>query len=158
MPDPYLFEAVAHVINDRTEVSDDYWGGVPSIIRLREDLPENTLAGLNEFSHLQVVFKFHLAVPGDVHLGARSPRNDPRWEPSGTFAHRNHRRPAQIGVSHPCLIKIDGRDLHVVDLDAVDGTPVLDIAPWFADFGPRGEVHQPTWPSEMLANYWTEPA
>lgn len=156
MPEHYAIEAVAHVINARTEVSDDYWGDVPSIIRLRDDLPEDTLAGLGEFSHIQVVFKFHLASPEDVHLGARSPRNDPRWEPSGTFAHRNHRRPAQIGISQPRLVKVEGRDLHVLDLDAVDGTPVLDIAPWFAEFGPRGEVHQPTWPTEMLADYWAE--
>lgn len=149
-------ETVAHVINDRAAVSDDYWGGIPSIIRLRDDLPESTLAGLDEFSHLQVVFKFHLASPVDVHLGARSPRNDPRWAPSGTFAHRNHRRPAQIGISHPRLVKIDGRDIHVLDLDAVNGTPVIDIAPWFTQFGPRGEIHQPTWPEEMLADYWAE--
>jgi tRNA (Thr-GGU) A37 N-methylase len=39
----------------------------------------------------------------------------------------------------------------------VDGTPVLDIKPWFQEMGPRGEVHQPSWPTEMLADYFARP-
>lgn len=49
---------------------------------------------------------------------------------------------------------VDGLDLHVEDLDAVDGTPVLDIKPWFAEMGPRGNVRQPAWVSEMLTDYY----
>lgn len=151
---PLPVQVIGHVVSDRTEVSDDYWGTAASIIRLRPELGPETLVGLEEFSHLQVVWQFHLASPSDVHLGTRSPRGDSRWPPSGTFAHRNHRRPAQIAVSTPRLVKITGTDLHVLDLDAVDGTPVLDIAPWFEEFGPQGDRHQPSWPGEMLAQYW----
>ncbi|MEY9958876.1 TrmO family methyltransferase [Streptacidiphilus sp. MAP5-52] len=150
-------ETIAHVVNSRKKVSDDYWGGVESIIRLRDDLPLDTLLGLEEFSHLQVVFAFHEASPSDVHLGARSPRGNPDWAPTGTFVHRNHRRPSQIGISHPRLIKIVGRDIHVGDLDAIDGTPVIDLAPWFSTFGPQGEVHEPAWPAAMLRDYWSTP-
>jgi tRNA (Thr-GGU) A37 N-methylase len=49
---------------------------------------------------------------------------------------------------------VDGLDLHVAELDAVDGTPVLDIKPWFAEFGPRGKVHQAPWSTEMLKDYF----
>ncbi|WP_055586858.1 TrmO family methyltransferase domain-containing protein [Streptacidiphilus griseoplanus] len=146
---------IGHVISPRAEVSDDYWGGVQSIIRLVPELPLDTLEGLDAFSHLQVVFKFHLAQPEDIHLGARSPRGNPEWDPTGTFVHRNHRRPAQIGISHPRLIKVEGRDIHVKDLDAVNATPVIDLAPWFEQFGPRGAVQQPAWPGDMLGDYWT---
>jgi tRNA (Thr-GGU) A37 N-methylase len=152
---PVTVETIAHVVNGRPEPSDDYWGGIESVIRLRADLPVDTLRGLEAFSHIEVVWAFHRASRQDVHLGARSPRNDPQWEPSGTFVHRNHRRPSQIAVSHPRLLRVDGRDIHVLDLDAVDGTPVIDLAPWFQEFGPRGEVRQPAWPTEMLADYWT---
>ncbi|GAA2255315.1 SAM-dependent methyltransferase [Kitasatospora cystarginea] len=145
---------IAHVVSPRSEVSDDYWGGVQSIIRLVPEMPLDTLEGLEDFSHLEVVFHFHLASPADVHLGARSPRNNPAWSPTGTFVHRNHRRPAQIGISHPRLIKVEGRDIHIEDLDAVNGTPVIDIAPYFLEFGPRGAVHEPAWPREMLQEYW----
>lgn len=49
---------------------------------------------------------------------------------------------------------MDGLDLRVSDLDAVDGTPVYDLAPYFTAMGPRGPVHEPAWPGEMLAEYW----
>ncbi|WP_238452002.1 SAM-dependent methyltransferase [Micromonospora sp. 4G55] len=39
----------------------------------------------------------------------------------------------------------------------MDGTPVLDIKPWFSEFGPRGEVKQPTWTTQMLGLYFAEP-
>ncbi|WP_206344268.1 TrmO family methyltransferase domain-containing protein [Streptomyces mesophilus] len=153
----YMLKPIATVVSERTEVSDDYWGGVKSIIRLNADQPLSTLEGVEEFSHLEVVWKFHKASPDDVHLGARHARNDPQYPKTGTYAHHNHRHPAQIAVSHPRLLKIEGRDLHVEDLDAVDGTPVLHLVAYFKEMGPRGEVTQPTWPTEMLGDYWTEP-
>jgi tRNA (Thr-GGU) A37 N-methylase len=42
-------------------------------------------------------------------------------------------------------------------LDAIDGTPVLDLKPWVQEFGPRGELHQPAWISELMTEYWTAP-
>ncbi|TCM51502.1 uncharacterized protein UPF0066 [Kribbella sp. VKM Ac-2568] len=64
------------------------------------------------------------------------------------------RRTNWLGVSRCRLLKVDGLDLHVEDLDAVDGTPVLDIKLWFAEFGPRGSVTQPSWPTETLTDYF----
>jgi tRNA (Thr-GGU) A37 N-methylase len=78
------------------------------------------------------------------------------WPVTGTFVHRNHRRPNQLAESFPRLVKVDGLDLHVTDLDAIDGSPAHDLAPYFKEMGPRGEVRQPNWLSEML-NYWDDP-
>ncbi|MBA4859179.1 SAM-dependent methyltransferase [Nocardia farcinica] len=64
------------------------------------------------------------------------------------------RRVNWLGVSRTRLLRTDGLDLHVAELDAVDGTPVLDIKPWFAEFGPRGEVRQAAWATEMLRDYF----
>jgi tRNA (Thr-GGU) A37 N-methylase len=64
------------------------------------------------------------------------------------------RRQNWIGVSRCRLASVDGLDLHVEDLDAVDGTPVLDVEPGFAEMGPRGELHQRSWVSEMLGDYF----
>lgn len=156
--DAIQVEPIAHVVGGRVEPTDDYWGGVRSIIRIDpERFPVETVQGLDEFSHLVVLFHFHLVAADEVHLGARSPRNNPAWPVTGTFVHRNMRRPNRIGTSFPRLLKVDGLDLHVEDLDAVDGTPVLDLAPWFKEFGPRGEIRQPSWPAEMLRDYWVEP-
>ncbi|MFF7954008.1 SAM-dependent methyltransferase [Streptomyces griseorubiginosus] len=149
-------EPIGTVVGGRTEVADDNWGGVQSIIRLNPTFPLDVVMGLELFSHLIVTWHFSKASPDDVALHARSPRNDPRWEPSGTFAHRNHRRPNQLATSFPRLLKVDGLDLYVTDLDAVDGTPVYDLGPYFQEMGPRGDVREPEWPGDMLEDYWAE--
>jgi tRNA (Thr-GGU) A37 N-methylase len=139
-------EPVAFVIGGRIEPTDDYWGGTRSIIRI-DSARFNTdaTAGLDAFSHLEVVYRFHLTDPTDLNLGARPARD-------------NMRRLNWLGVSRCRLIKVDDLDLHVEELDAVHGTPVLDIKPWFSEFGPRGEVRQPPWSVEMLGRYYaTQP-
>ena len=109
------------------------------------------------FSHLEIVFRFHLTDPTDLHLGARRPRDNPAWPEVGIFGHRNMRRINWLGVSRCRLVEVDGLDLHVEELDAVDGTPVLDIKPWFGEFGPRGEVRQAPWSTQMLSRYFARP-
>ncbi|GLY19997.1 tRNA (N6-threonylcarbamoyladenosine(37)-N6)-methyltransferase TrmO [Kineosporia sp. NBRC 101677] len=146
---------IARVIGGRSEPTDDYWGGTTSIIRIdAERFPIEATAGLDCFSHLEVIFRFHLTDPTDLNLGARRPRDNPDWPPVGIFGHRNMRRINWIGVSRCRLLKVDGLDLHVEELDAVDGSPVLDIKPWFAEMGPRGEQHQAAWTTTMLQKYF----
>jgi tRNA (Thr-GGU) A37 N-methylase len=150
---------VATVIGGRTDPTDDYWGGTRSIVRIDADrFPIEATKGLDAFSHLEIVFHFHRTDKDDLNPGARRPRDNPAWPEVGTFGHRNMRRLNWIGVSRCRLVSVDGLDLHVEDLDAIDGSPVLDIKPWFAEFGPRGEVQQPAWTSEMLDNYFAPPA
>lgn len=154
----YEVEAIATVVGGHTRVQDDYQGGVESVIRFNEAYPLETLQGIEAFSHLTVTWRFHQARPEDVQLHARSPRGNPKWPATGTFVHRNHRRPNQLAISYPRLLGVDGRDLAVTDLDAVDGTPILDVAPYFEQLGPRGPIRQPVWPGEMLATYWEDAA
>ncbi|MFH8616954.1 SAM-dependent methyltransferase [Streptomyces sp. NPDC017979] len=150
-------EPIGIVVGGRSEPTEDAWRGT-AVIRLDAGFPVEVVQGLEEFSHLLVVWHFHRASPDDVALHARSPRNNPRWPSTGTFVHRNHRRPNQLAQSFPRLLRVDGLDLHVTDLDAVDGSPVYDLAPYFREMGPRGTVRQPGWPGEMLADYWAETA
>jgi tRNA (Thr-GGU) A37 N-methylase len=49
---------------------------------------------------------------------------------------------------------VEGHDIRVAGLDAVDGTPVLDIKPVMAEFLARGELRQPAWSRELMAGYW----
>nr|WSY52960.1 TrmO family methyltransferase [Streptomyces sp. NBC_00886] len=74
------------------------------------------------------------------------PPQQPGAAGDGTFVHRNRRRPARITTSFPRLLGVDERDLHVTDLDAVDGTPIVDFV------GVQGDA--PSWPTEMLQGYW----
>lgn len=151
-------EPIAHVVGGRAEPTDDYWGGSRAIIRIDgERFTSDATKGLEDFSHLEIVFRFHLTDPTDLHLGARRPRDNPDWPEVGIFGHRNMRRINWLGVSRCRLVTVDGLDLHVEELDAVHGTPVLDIKPWFTTFGPRGEVRQAAWTTEMLTEYFAPP-
>ena len=49
---------------------------------------------------------------------------------------------------------VSGRTLRVRGLDAIDGTPVLDIKPYLVEFAPRAEVVQPTWSHDLMADYF----
>ncbi len=153
----FTVEPVAHVLGGRAEPTDDYWGGTQAIIRIDgTKFPTDATQGLEEFSHLEVVFRFHLTDPSDLNPGARAARDNPDWPAVGIFGHRNMRRLNWLGVSRCKLLKVDGLELHVEDLDAVDGTPIIDIKPWFTEFGPRGEIRQASWSREMLASYFAE--
>jgi len=52
------------------------------------------------------------------------------------------------------IMKRVGNQLHVQGLDAIDGTPILDIKPVMQEFLPREKINQPTWASELMKNYW----
>ncbi len=113
------------------------------------------LLGLDGFSHLEVVFVFDRVDPALIEYGSRRPAGRPDWPEAGIFAQRFSHRPNRIGVSC-CQIKaVAGTTVDVAGLDAIDGTPVLDIKPWLAEHGPRGDVRQPAWSRELMADYWT---
>ncbi|MEU1956307.1 SAM-dependent methyltransferase [Nocardia rhamnosiphila] len=151
----YEVVPIAHVVGGRSEPTDDHWGGTETIVRIDDTrFTEESVQGLEEFSHLEIVFRFHLTDLTDLHFGAHSARDNPDWPKVGIFGHRNMRRPNWLGVSRTRLLRVDGLDRHVAELDAVDGTPVLDIKPWFTEFGPRGDVHQAPWSTEMLKDYY----
>ena len=112
------------------------------------------MAGLEEFSHLCVVFHFHLVHESDVVTGARHPRGNPDWPQVGMFAQRAKMRPNRLGVSNCQLLAVEGLDLSVRGLDAVHGTPVLDVKPFMVEFEPTGAVRQPAWASELMRGYY----
>lgn len=147
-------EAVGVVRGGRTEPVDDDWGEVESRVVLDDRFGPEALAGLDAFSHVEIVYRFHLVAPGDVQDGARHPRGREDWPEVGIFAQRAKARPNRIGVTTCRLLGVEGTELHVRGLDAVDGTPVLDIKPYMAEFGPRGDVRQPAWSHALMSGYW----
>ena len=153
--DDLTVRPVATVVGGRTAPIDDDWGAVEAAIRLDTRFPADALAGLDEFSHLQVVFVFDRVDPDAVVVGARHPRNNPDWPAVGIFAQRAKGRPNRIGVSTCELIRVEGRDVSVRGLDAIDGTPVLDLKPHVVEMDrPRGEVREPLWIRELMRGYW----
>ena len=145
---------VAVVRGGRAEAIDDDWGGVEATVVLDDRFPADALAGLEEFSHLDVVFVFDRVDPDQVTVGARHPRGNTDWPAVGIFAQRAKARPNRIGVTTCDLLAVEGRTVRVRGLDAIDGTPVLDLKPHLVEFGPRGEVREPDWVRELMAGYW----
>jgi len=147
--------SIGRVSGTRAEPTDDHWDAERSEIVIDADqFGAESLAGLDQFSHVLVVYLMHGVAPDDVETRARHPRNNSAWPKVGIFAQRAKRRPNRIGISCCRLLAIDGLRLRVEGLDAIDGTPVLDIKPWVREFGPRGEVTQPAWMTEIMKEYY----
>lgn len=149
-------EPVAHVRNTRRAVTDDFWGGVVSEIVMTDAFAPDSLDGLEQFSHVEVIFHFHRVDESKVVSGARHPRNNPAWPAVGIFAQRGKNRPNRLGLAVVRIVARAGNVLTVRDLDAIDGSPVLDIKPVLREFLPVGEVVQPRWADELMREYWLE--
>jgi tRNA (adenine37-N6)-methyltransferase len=153
-------EAVAmvplgHVRGGRQEVEDDAWGAVMARIELDGGvLDPSATEGLDAFSHVEVVYLFDRVDPAAVCRGARHPRGRTDWPEVGILAQRAKDRPNRIGVTVCEVRGVDEHGIEVAGLDAVDGTPVLDVKPHLSGFGPRGEVREPAWATELMSRYW----
>ncbi|MBT8360131.1 MAG: SAM-dependent methyltransferase, partial [Deltaproteobacteria bacterium] len=49
-----------------------------------------------------------------------------------------------------------GTTLHLSGLDAIDGTPVIDMKPVMSEFIPQGAISQPAWSKEIMKGYWNK--
>jgi tRNA-Thr(GGU) m(6)t(6)A37 methyltransferase TsaA len=151
----YAVRPIGHVVSPRVGRADDNWGGIESTIRLdAERFTEAALVGLADFSHVEVIFLFDQLDEADVSLGSRHPRGNENWPSVGIFAQRASSRPNRLGLTTCAVVDVAGRELRLRGLDAIDGTPVLDIKPHVTEFQPRGEVVQPEWISELMLGYW----
>lgn len=148
---------IGYVHSPRTEAKDDFWGNVISVIELdgTRFTPES-VQGLTDFSHITVVFYFHLLSDESVLTTACHPRGNQKWPRVGIFAQRKKERPNKLGVSICELIEVDGLKLKVKALDAIDGTPVLDIKPHVREFEPDpARLRQPQWMTELMRDYFS---
>jgi tRNA-Thr(GGU) m(6)t(6)A37 methyltransferase TsaA len=147
-------QAIGLVRSSRRDVVDDGWDRERAYIELDSRFGPEAFAGLEAFSHVEVVFFMHRVEAEKIETGARHPRNNRDWPAVGIFAQRGKNRPNQIGTTICRVVQVDGRLLHVEGLDAIDGSPVLDVKPWVREFGPRGEVQQPPWMDALMRGYW----
>jgi tRNA (adenine37-N6)-methyltransferase len=146
---------VGWVRGGRVAAEDDNWDAETAAIELDSTwLTGEALLGLGDFSHAEIVFQFDRLPESEVVLSARHPRGNRDWPRIGVFAQRGRNRPNRLGVSVCRILGIEGTRLVVGGLDAIDGTPVLDIKPVMTEFLPRGEVRQPQWSRELMADYW----
>jgi tRNA (Thr-GGU) A37 N-methylase len=146
---------IGTVRSDRNEPIDDGWDAVTTRIELDPTLfRSDATASLGDFSHVEVVFHFNRVEESEINAGARRPRGRADWPLVGIFAQRGKGRPNRIGVTVCRLLSVDGLTIQVQGLDAIDGTPVLDIKPVMKGFLPRGEIREPEWAAELMKGYW----
>ena len=148
-----LLKPIATTSNSRKEATDDYWGSVITEITLADNMPDEVFANIEDFSHLEIIFYFD-KVEDDKIVFSGKPRGNPDFPLMGIFCQRKKDRPNKIGLCTVELLEHKGRTIIVKGLDAIDGTPVLEIKPVFKEFQPRTPIHQPAWVSDLMKNYW----
>ncbi|HWJ29774.1 MAG TPA: SAM-dependent methyltransferase [Flavisolibacter sp.] len=124
-----------------------------SEIELAPEIPDEAFFHIEDFSHLEILFYFNVA-DGAPYSYSRHPRGNKAYPLTGILAQRNKDRPNHIGLTTVQLIAHNGRTISVKGLDAIDGTPILDIKPVFKEYAPKGNIKQPAWVSDLMKDYW----
>ncbi len=148
-----VLHPVAFVKNTRTGLSDDFWGNVISEIELAPGIPAEAFEGIDAFSHLEIIFHFHQSDKAKA-VFKHHPRGNTNWPEAGIFAQRKKDRPNALGLTTVELVKRESNKIWVKYLDAIDGTPIVDIKPVMKEFLPAGEIRQPGWSNELMKEYW----
>ena len=146
-------QPIGAVYSPVTERSDQDWGRVTSKIILEREFAGGLL-GLEGFSHAIVLTYLHRAsFDRDKHL-RRRPRNLDAMPEAGIFAQRAKNRPNPIGVTTVEILDVGHDCLEVGGLDTIDGTPVLDIKPYFPHFDRIEAPRVPGWVDRLMAGYF----
>ena len=127
-------EAVGKEVRDKNVISK---------IIFREDLTE-ALEGVEEFSHLFVLFWLHKMSGKDKKVMKVHPRGRADMPLLGIYATRTPHRPNPIGLTRVKLLNVESNVITVQGLDAFDGTPVLDIKP-FDSWDTTEDFKVPAW-------------
>lgn len=147
------FEPIGTVRSPIHETVDESWGEVVSEVHVGDWLIDG-LRGLDNFSHAIIVFWMHEAqFDINKHL-VRHPRGREDLPESGIFAQRARHRPNPIGITTVEIVSIAGNVLRVRGLDAIDGTPVLDIKPYVPAFDDVEDPTVPEWMNRIMKGYF----
>jgi tRNA (adenine37-N6)-methyltransferase len=151
----YIIDPIGKVRGGRADPIDDDWGKSLAAIELDPArFSSEALMGLEAFSHAEILYVFDKVSHDKIESGARHPRGRSDWPKIGIFAQRGKNRPNRLGVTICRIMSVDGLTLNVEGLDAIDGTPVIDIKPVMSGFQPRGAFREPQWACEIMEAYW----
>ena len=147
-----LMKPIGRVKNEVSVRKDVSWGSDTSAIVLEEEY-ETGLAGLEDFSHAIILFYLDQAeYQKEKHL-QRCPQNREDMPQVGIFSQRAKDRPNKIGMTAVEIVSVSDRELVVKGLDAVDGTPVLDIKPYYPVYD-RRNAKVPEWVDRLMEHYF----
>lgn len=139
--EPVSVRPIAVVRNDVREPRPHGWDRVRSTIVVRDELAE-ALDGIDDYTHIIVVFAFDKVPESEQRLRVRM-EGAPAEQ--GVLATRSQRRPSPLGVSVTRLLRRRANVLWVEGLDAINGTPILDIKPYFPNHDAVPAAGIPAW-------------
>lgn len=149
MSQAFEFTPVGYVVSPIEDIAYDNWEEVISTITL---LPEYQpgLEGLGQFSHAFILTYLDQAkYQPEIHL-QKHPLGRTTLPLIGVFARRAKERPNPIGLTVVKLARVGTHDLEVQGLDAVNGTPVLDIKPYMPRYDSVENAVIPQWVQKLM--------
>jgi tRNA-Thr(GGU) m(6)t(6)A37 methyltransferase TsaA len=138
---------IGFVKNAVTEPKIDDSQAVISEIIINEDFKES-LSGIDGFSHIVVIYWMHKTPNSERSVTKVHPKRNQNLPLVGVFATRSPVRPNPIGMSTVRLLEHRDNVVKVIGLDAIDGTPILDIKPYIPGADSPTEVRVPDWLSK----------
>ncbi|MGD0483137.1 MAG: tRNA (N6-threonylcarbamoyladenosine(37)-N6)-methyltransferase TrmO [Gemmatimonadales bacterium] len=144
---------IGRVESPVAEQSDRDWGGVVSRVVV-EPAYTDGLRGLEDFSHLLVVTWLHEATFDAAHDLVRRPRGLASMPETGIFAQRAKDRPNPIGITAVRIRAVGPGWVEVSGLDAIDGTPVLDLKPYLPQYDRVSDARVPAWVGTLMEGYF----
>ena len=149
----FTVRAIGTVHSSASEKVDENWGSVESTIEL---LPEYRagLRGLEQFSHALVTAYLHGAKFEPARHLVRRPRGQADMPELGIFAQRAKDRPNPLGITVVPIQRVTAEGLVVRGLDAIDGTAILDLKPYFPQFDSASGARVPEWVERLMKGYF----
>ncbi|HVU15253.1 MAG TPA: tRNA (N6-threonylcarbamoyladenosine(37)-N6)-methyltransferase TrmO [Phototrophicaceae bacterium] len=146
-------EPIGTIHSPVSEGVDDHWGAVISRVEVKPEFADG-LRELDRFSHALIIFFMHQSTfKAETDL-VRRPRGRADMPEAGIFAQRAKHRPNPIGITAVEIVGIEGNVLRVRGLDAIDGSPVLDIKPYVPAFDRRDAATVPEWMDRLMQGYF----
>jgi tRNA (adenine37-N6)-methyltransferase len=141
----FIVRAIGRVENGVQDIGFNDWKTLSSRLVIEETYVE-ALDGIEEFSHLFVICRLHL--PGKVLL-KRHPRDRQDLPVVGIFATRSQLRPNGLGLHLVRLVERRGNELLVKGMDAISGTPIIDIKPYLPQRDVAANAAVPEWTKKL---------
>jgi tRNA-Thr(GGU) m(6)t(6)A37 methyltransferase TsaA len=146
-------EWIGVVYNEVKEPTDQGWGKVVSEVVLDESMTDG-LDGIEEFSHLLILFWMHRAAEAEPVRMRRRPQGREDMPEMGIFAQRARHRPNPIGITTVKLLRRERNRLYVQGLDAINGTPILDVKPYVPAYDAAESPRVPEWVDRLMTTYF----
>jgi tRNA (adenine37-N6)-methyltransferase len=146
-------KVIGYVESSVKEQTDDLWGKVEARVVLHPDYCRG-LKGIEQFSHAIIVTFLHEARFDPPKHIVRRPRGLDSMPEVGIFAQRAKDRPNPLGITAVSIVRIESGVLVVRGLDAINGTPVIEVKPYYPAYDCVMNASVPDWVDRLMKGYF----